>query len=172
MNDYSPVTRPPEPQWLLAQDAVNAWRGRCLNAFARTEVAVSETLQYLAEYHERGGNIKLPHLVGQRFEALETALAPDGPFASEGKEVLNALQKFRQHDALRTPLCHGSGKITLDQAGRWTLVLRVVSFRSRRMERQVLVWEEDEAQVVARELQADAQRLCSKLERMKIGAAS
>jgi hypothetical protein len=112
---------------------------------------------------KRGDKVKLPHLVGQRFEALETAICADGPFGKEGAAALKDLRAFREHDALRTPLSHGLGKISVDQAGRWTLVLRMMTLKARRAERFTMVWEEEEAKILADRIHADAQRLQSRL---------
>lgn len=149
--------------WASVHEAVNAWRGRCLNAFSRAEYAVSEALDRLAQDAERGALVKLPHLVGQRFEALAAAIAPDGPFGDGAATVLKTLQAFRDHDSVRAPLCHGLGKISVDQAGRWTLVVRMTSFKNRRAERTMFVWEEEESRHLADRIHADAQRLQSKL---------
>ena len=134
-----------------------------MNAFARGEYAVTEALACLSQDPERGSSVKLPHLVGQRFEALEAAIGEDGPFGREGASALAALRTFRAHDGLRTPLCHGLGKISVDQAGRWTLVVRMVTFKSRRDEQLSWVWEEEEARLLADRIHSDAQRLQAKL---------
>lgn len=63
------------------------------------------------------GRVRLPHLVGQRFEELANLIGPAGAFALEGKASAAALSTFRAHESLRTSLCHGVGKIVLDQQG-------------------------------------------------------
>jgi hypothetical protein len=155
--------------WTSVHEAVNAWRGRCLNAFARAEYAVTEALDRLSQDAEHGASVRLPHLVGQRFEALAAAIGPEGAFAQGSEQACAALAAFREHDAVRAPLCHGLGKITIDQSGRWTLVIRMTAFKSRRAERSTFIWEEDEAKAVADRIHSDAQRLQSRLAR--IGAA-
>ena len=59
----------PRVPFEAARDAAAAWRGRCLDVFARSELAVTETLLILAAVDERGPPLKLPHLVGQRYDA-------------------------------------------------------------------------------------------------------
>ncbi|MFX5517662.1 hypothetical protein ABTD52_18115, partial [Acinetobacter baumannii] len=88
-------------------------------------------------------------------------IAANGPFGDGAAPVLKALEAFRAHDSVRAPLCHGLGKISVDQAGRWTLVVRMTSFKNRRAERTIFVWEEEEARNLADRIHADAQRLQS-----------
>ena len=166
MSDADPSNPAETVVWANVHERVNAWRGRCLNAFARAEYGVSEALDRLSRDGTHGASVKLPHLVGQRFEALAAAIGPEGPFASEGAQAFAALRTFREHDVVRAPLCHGLGKITVDQSGRWTLVVRMTSFKARRAERSTFVWEEDEAKRVADRIHSDAQRLQAKLARL------
>lgn len=150
-------------QWLHALTAANAWRGRCLDKFARSEAAVSETLLVLANTSGRGAAVKLPHLVGQRFEELATLIGPTGAFALEGKASAAALLTFRPHEGLRASLAHGVGKVVLDQKGSWLLVLRTLTFRSKQPERTVLVIEQNEADEIVKSLQTAGQRLVAEL---------
>lgn len=156
---------PPEP-FDLARDNVNAWRGRCLDAFARAEEAVTETLLRLAE-NDRGKSLRLLHLVGQRFDELSIALSENGPFSGECKGAYEALQIFRQHNQLRVLLCHGVGKITLDKRGRWTVIMRILALRQRKATRSEQVLHEDEAEQLADELAKASKRLCSQLGQLR-----
>lgn len=149
--------------WASVHEAVNAWRGRCLNAFARAEQAVTEALDRLSRDAARGATVKLPHLVGQRFEALASAISEDGAFGKDAGPARKALEAFRAHDAVRPLLCHGLGKISVDQSGRRTLVIRMTTFKGRRAERSMSVSEEGEARRLADQIHADAQRLQSRL---------
>lgn len=153
--------------WPRALAAANAWRGRCLDIFARSEAAVSDTLLVLANVSERGIVVKLPHLVGQRFEELANLIGPAGAFALEGRTSAVALSTFRAHESLRASLCHGVGKIVLDQQGGWLLVLRTLAFRSKQPQRTVLVIEENEAEGLVKSLQAAGQRLRSELGNLR-----
>lgn len=172
MSDPAPSDPTETVVWASVHERVNAWRGRCLNAFARAEYAVTEALDRLSRDGQHGALVRLPHLVGQRFEALAAAIGPEGPFASDGAQAFAALQAFREHDIVRAPLCHGLGKITVDQSGRWTLVVRMTAFKSRRAERSTFVWEEDEAKRVADGIHGDAQRLQAKLARLAPGSSA
>lgn len=82
MNTISSIelTLPREP-FEAARAAASAWRGRCLDVFARSEAAVTETLLVLVGVDGRGNALKLPHLVGQRYDALSKAVGAGGVFA-------------------------------------------------------------------------------------------
>ncbi|MER8917690.1 hypothetical protein NKI32_28230 [Mesorhizobium sp. M0761] len=154
-------------QWLNALTAANAWRGRCLDMFARSEAAVSETLLLLANAPKGDAVVKLPHLVGQRFEELATLMGPTGAFASKGKASAAALLAFREHEGLRSSLAHGVGKVVLDRQGNWLLVLRTLAFRSKQPQRTVLVIEQNEADQIVKSLQTTGGRLVSDLANLR-----
>ena len=84
-----------------ATSRVNEWRGRCLDSFTRAEAAVTECLIALAEVEGKGQQVRLPHLVGQRLDALAQAVAAGGPFEAEGTGASLALERFRVHDSFR-----------------------------------------------------------------------
>jgi hypothetical protein len=151
----------------LAIAHVNEWRGRCLDSFSRAEWAVTGCLSAMANDPVRGKGIKLPYLVGQRYEALAEAVGQGGPYAAEGGKVAAALPGMRSHDALRAMLCHGVGDITLNRKGQWTLVLRLVSFRSRRAEETVRVVQQEEGERTREALGRSSQQLCSHLNMLR-----
>jgi hypothetical protein len=162
MNAIGPIeTAFPREPFDAARDAVTAWRGRCLDLFSRSEAAVTETLLLLAASKPRGEAIKLPHLVGQRYDELAAAIGPGGPFAEDGKAAAKALAGFRQHDDLRTNIGHGVFTVTLDRHGTWHLVIRLLALRSGRELRDVLVMEQREAAEILTRLERDASRLRS-----------
>jgi len=150
-----------------ARDAVTAWRGRCLDLFSRSETAVTETLLALAALDGRPETIRLPHLVGQRYDALAVAIGPEGPFEKDGKAAFEALARFRQHDLLRTNVAHGVFTVTLDRHGRWHLVSRVLVLRSGCESRSVFVAEQDEAAEILRTLEKNSSRLRSTLGQLR-----
>jgi len=83
---------------------VNAVRGRLLQAFAKAEWSVSETLVALVEAHG-AKNVPLRMMVGQRHQDLADAFAACGvrPYPAG----VAALDSFRRHDPLRNTACHG-----------------------------------------------------------------
>lgn len=145
---------------------VNEWRGRCLHAFSRAETAVTECLITLSTIKGRGDQVKLPHLIGQRFEALATVVAAGGSFEKEGRGTATALSAFREFDRYRSPLCHGLGEVTLGKGGQWTLVLRVLTLRSGRASEDTLVFKEAPAKALQKALSARASTLNSEVQKL------
>jgi hypothetical protein len=154
--------RPREP-FSRATDRVNAWRGRCLESFSRAESAVTETLAALSQVNGRGVNVRLPHLIGQRFEALKEAIVTGGPFEAEGGAALPALEWFHSHADRRAALCHGVGQVTLDRRERWTLLLRVTTFRAKSLSYATIAMTKDEATQTLADIRQSSQRLCANL---------
>jgi len=150
-----------------ARDAAAAWRGRCLDVFAKCEAAVTETLLVLAKVDERGATLKLPHLVGQRYESLSRAIGAGGAFADEGKAAVEPLARFRIHDALRTQMSHGVFRVTLDHRGHWHLIARVLAVRTGRDSRDLFVTDQLEAAAILELLAKDGNRLGSALGQIR-----
>lgn len=150
-----PPTAPEAAAFNVATTTLNGWRGRCLAYLASAEAAVSEALIGFAE---RDCTSPLPHLVGQRYDALATILTAHGD-----QDTREALKALRAHDSLRTALTHGVAKVTLDRNGEWLAVFTVIAFRSRRAERSILVIEEQQAGRIAQQLGRDRQRLIARL---------
>lgn len=151
---------------------VNEWRGRCLDAFTRAETAATECLLTLSAVPGRGGGIALPHLTGQRFDALAAAFGGDGPFVVEGPHALASLTRFREHASLRTMLCHGVADVTLDQKGRWTAIFRLACLRSGRVDREVLVVRESEAEQLGCDVTKKSRDLRSRLDKLASGLSA
>jgi hypothetical protein len=162
--------RSDEP-FAVAREAAAAWRGKCIEIFARSETAITEALLVLAGADEANAP-KLPHLVGQRYEALLRAVDHEGPFPRERMNARAAVAAFRTNDALRTFLTHGSFTVTLDQRGRWHLVIRVVALCSGRVARDLFATDEEEAADTLRTLLRDGNRLGSALGQLRQRIAS
>lgn len=160
------ATLPSEP-FDQALRQVNEWRGRCMDAFARAEAGVTNCLVFLSNIPGRGEQVRLPHLVGQRYEALTSVIAAGGAFELEASKVASALESVRAHDSFRTMLCHGVGDVTLSPHGRWTIVFRLVSLRSRRASSEVLALKQKEAEQLRDEVIRASKELCSQLDSMK-----
>ena len=97
MNALSPfpALKSDGPDWDAICQEVNAWRGACMHHFSVVEEAVTKTLLALSEAEGASSKVRLRHLIGQRFEDLELAIGPDGPFAEIGKTAARALAQFR-----------------------------------------------------------------------------
>ncbi len=162
------IARPSEaPPWTRVASEVNAWRGACIQSFARAEAAVTETLLVLGRSGQRGTTVRLRHLVGQRLDDLAKAIGPDGAFAAEGAAAHAVLARFRTHEALRAHLAHDVARIAVERNGTWVVVFRHLSIRSGRPERATVAFEQSGAAETAAELKRDIQQLESALANLR-----
>lgn len=157
----------PREPFADASARVNAWRGRCLDALTRAEATVTECLAIMAQVGGRERKVELPHLLGQRIEALAAAIARGGAFEPEGAVARSALEKFRAFRDFRNLLCHGVVAITLDQQGRWTAVIRLAALRSGCLHQESLVLDEDEATRTSDQLIQICKDLCGQVGQVK-----
>ena len=165
-----PSVLPERANWETIFAEVNAWRGSCLHHFSTVEMGVTETLLALSST-PAGEKVRLRHLIGQRFEDLSVALAPDGPFGGISKAAFAGLSKYREgQEAFRGLLCHGVIKVTVDPTAQWTLIIRSLSVRARQAERAVMVIERNEALVRRDSLKSEGQRLVSTLGQLRRNA--
>ncbi len=144
-------------------EEVSHWRGRYVEEFAMAEAAVSEAPAFLSTIASAGAGSLLPHLVGQRFEALQAVVGAGGPLASIGGRLAKALDDFREHQRYRTLLCHASSEIAVDRSNEWTVTLHLTSFRSRGVERATLHISQSEAASLLERLRNARRRLDGQL---------
>ncbi len=154
--------------WNVIFSEVNSWRGACMHHFSMVESAVTETLFALSTAAPSQAVVRLRHLIGQRFEDLAAAIGPGGPFEDAGKHALSELGRFREnHEAFRTLICHGTVKVTVEHNGRWLLLIRTLSIRSRQPDRTVLALEQSEAETKLAALKRDGIKLGSLLGQLR-----
>ncbi|RWF61610.1 hypothetical protein EN833_32250 [Mesorhizobium sp. M4B.F.Ca.ET.190.01.1.1] len=152
---------------------VNSWRGACMHHFSMVETAVTETLLALSATAQGGIAVRLRHLIGQRFEDLAAAISPGGPFEEAGRHALGELSQYREkHEAFRTLLYHGTVKVTVEHNGRWILLIRSLSIRSRQPDLTTLALERSEAEAKLAVLKRDGQKLASSLGQLRKVAAT
>jgi len=169
VNAITPSLKPALPLELFneAIARVNEWRGRCLDGFARAEMAVAECLAAMSEAGDKAPRVGPPQLVGQRYEVLAAAIAAGGPFAAQAGGVASVLERFRAHHDLRNMLAHGVGRVTLDRSGRWTVVLKVMTSRGGRACHDAMALTEREAEEIGTEVGRLSQVLCSQLGQLR-----
>jgi len=160
-----PISALAPPQgWDAVLGEVNAWRGACIHHFTYVEQAVTESLVELHAAKPDGAIVRLRHLVGQRFEDLANAIAPDGPFPDAGRTVSATLSTFRErHEAFRTLLCHSQMTVSVEVSGKWVVVARSLVLRGSRAERTTTVIEEAEAASRLAALKRDGLKLSAQL---------
>lgn len=153
--------------WSVITQAVNAWRGRLIYAFAAAEMAVSETLLTLAAVDGRGAPIPLRHLLGQRLADLYAVLSPGGPFAAEGESAALALASFRELEQLRPLICHGQTTVWMRRNGQWAINLDLLAFRSGKAERSARFLHQREAETLLKDVCRRGSRVESTLSALR-----
>ena len=142
-----------------------------MHHFSAVELAVTKTLLALAKVRPDSSEIRLRHLIGQRFEDLAKAIGSDGPFADVGKSAFIGLARYRErHEAFRTQLCHGHALISVARNGQWLMVLRTLSIRGRQAEKAEFVIEQSSAASRLEQLRRDAQNLAASLGQVRKAA--
>jgi hypothetical protein len=96
-----------------AVERANAWRGRCVNLFARGEAVIGHAL--VASTAGR----PLPMLLSQRISRLRKS-------AAVGANQELALDEFSALASERNAIVHGTGKVFVERSGRWFLVLETL----------------------------------------------
>ena len=154
-------------QWEDAIAQVNCWRGECLQSFAQSETAVTETLLLLNAVPVRGASVKLPHLIGQRFEALKLATGPEGIFASEGAKAHDAISTYMLSEKIRAFLCHGIAKVMLERSGRWTVIFDLTTLRAKKCDCTRLAVTQAEAIETLQEIKRCGSKLKTELGNLR-----
>ena len=98
-----------------AIDAVNRWRGHCVELYARLEYEVTRTLSEMAA--RPNSTVSVPHNFGEKVNKLRAAVDALGPHPSE--EVVEALTSLTAHFERRNMLVHASGRVWIDPKGNW-----------------------------------------------------
>ena len=110
-----------------------------------------------------GSNVRLRHLIGQKYEDLGKAIGEGGPFAEKGSKAAARLEEFKAFDDLRRHLAHGVATITLERNGDWIVIFRCLALRNRQAERETKVYEQREADQITDRLGIATQKLCDEL---------
>ena len=145
-----------------AIERINAWRGSCLQIFARVEMAVSHCL--IEARRIDPSTAQLPPLVGLRFNALSELLktATNVP-----RHLVEALEAFRVHDKLRHAMCHGVATVLMDRNGRWSVKMDGIRFHSNCAEPFIWLISEAETHEHLAKLQADSRKLSATLGQLR-----
>ena len=127
---------------------------------------MTECLLALALVPGRGKKVAVLRLVGQRYDALASALDNGGPFAAEAGNALATMAELRRWDDVRIALCHGVGETKLDAQRRWSLTLDVTDLKSGIASRHYITINEDHAERLWIALSRLVQRLSSQLSHL------
>src|SRR5689334_16693781 len=113
MTVQAPIELPLSDNYRAAIDAVNRWRGHCVERYARLEYEVTATLSAMAALPN--SKIAVPHTFAEKLKRLRAAVEPGQAFGDP--RIAKALDNFGCHFARRNMLVHASGKIWSDEKG-------------------------------------------------------
>ena len=150
--------------WTATADLADGWRGRCLQLFGRAEGAISETLVHLSRGRPASA-ATFPRMLGQKVAELERLLAVSD--AAPAAKALVALRAFREQDALRSYLCHGTIGVLLDERGDWHVLLRMTVLRNGATVRDERLLSRTEMDACHDALHQAGQRLGSRLAALR-----
>lgn len=117
---------------------INAWRGECLNVFARGESAVGEALQ-------ASEPTKLPHLAGQRLAMLQAKIKDYSATKKQEQALGTAITEWIHVEERRPYLAHGVTTQFIDTRDRWAVFIDMVVFRKNIATKQRWALTENEA---------------------------
>jgi hypothetical protein len=154
----------PEPANLrphdLAKAEIDAWRGRCLNIFARAEKAITETLALL---RETDPTLPFEPLAGQRFNTLDKIALRCPATGAQQKGLQDALIAWRELDVLRPFFSHGIVTEMIGRTGQWHIQLDFIAVKKGQCQPQRLNWSNAEALEFEERLYGTFKRLTNQL---------
>jgi hypothetical protein len=164
----------PKERFDEATERVNTWRGQCLATLARAETAVTKCLPYVLARAAVRDRPKQIHLIGQRYAALDAALASNSWSGRHSAKALKAVREMAAYHHLRVLLCHGTATISIDRRGTWISVWYIATLDASSIVNNVEVVTQDDAAKLAGALKRAGDRLCSLLANVQaeIGHAS
>lgn len=157
-----------DPVALDSKSAIAAWRGECLNIYARAEQAVVKTLRLAPG---TGHDVHIKHLGGQRLAEMRKLADAVGGTAKQRVAIEAALDTWQEAEDRRRFLAHGVCSVWLNERHEWLAVFDMVTAKGRTLleERWAVRSEEAEAyrarlhdafQVLSRELGGLCKRMC------------
>jgi hypothetical protein len=128
----------------IAVDDASAWRGRCINLFARAERVVAVAIST----NKKSAKTQL---FGKRLGLLADAMAGD-------PSILAMIESLQSLVETRNTIVHCEGHVFVDLKGHW-----ILEFEDGSGEAQLRI-SKSEAEILRRRIQQSVDRLKSKLE--------
>ncbi|MEO6040698.1 MAG: hypothetical protein ABIP41_02245 [Croceibacterium sp.] len=116
---------------IQAAAEIAAWRGRCIDVFAKGERAVGQVLELA---NAKDGSIKIRHLAGQRMADVEEIVDKMTATASQQQAARDAIGNWKDAENKRAFIAHGISTPLLDRNGYWYVHLDFVAYRGSRCE--------------------------------------
>jgi len=148
----------------VARAEIEAWRGRCVDLYSRSELAVSSTLEAALV---AGLPAPLRHLAGQRLSDLGALAASTKGTTKQHNALLAAIRDWQAMDESRSFLAHGVLKELLDRNGNWSAQLDIKCFKKNAVIDQRKVFSEPEAKKLETLLQSRFKTLSSQLGQLR-----
>ena len=139
---------------------VDCWRGQCLNYFARSEAAVSKSLD-AAQAVGKISTIK--HLAGQRLAELVRISEELSGTSKQITAFANALRIWQSIESKRQFLAHGVAAISHDPQGQWVALFDLVTYRANNRTEERWAIRQSEAEIFLSELAAAFKSLSGQL---------
>jgi len=151
----------------LARAAIESWRGRCIDLFARGEKVIGQTLEAIRAAAKEPTTVKLRHLAGQRSEDISRQLRGLKFPAKQSNKLVEAVTGWRVFEAKRVFFAHATMTVTLDSKGKWFAVFDMTVYRSDQPQRERWVVSECEANEFANFLDASWKQLSAQLGQVR-----
>lgn len=162
MTVHRPIERATSDMHSAAIDAVNRWRGHCVERYARLEYEVTATLSAMAATPDF--TVSVPHNFGEKVKKLRAAVEAGGSF--EHSRLAKALDGFADHLRRRNLLVHATGKVWTDGKGDWLWRYRFQPSGKCR-EEEVGCFEREEATEIEMTLARDSKSLGDQLRALR-----
>ena len=145
-----------------AIDAVNRWRGHCVELYARLEYEVTRTLSEMAA--RPNSTVSVPHNFGEKVKKLRASVDADGPHPSD--DIVETLASLAAHFERRNMLVHASGRVWIDRKGNWLWRYRFQPSGKGRPQ-ETGSFEEDEALEIEQSLSRGSRSLAGHLRTLR-----
>lgn len=144
----------------LAKAEIDAWRGRCLNIFARGEKAVTDCITGALV---TSPEFRLEPLAGQRLNTLEKLAEKHSGTEAQKVALSKAIIEWRRNDEKRPFFSHGVATELLDRKGLWHLRLDFIAIQKGKSEPRRLTLSKVEAEELEKSLHAAFKTLSGQL---------
>jgi len=162
MTLHVPIEQPLSDTHRAAIDAVNRWRGHCVELYARLEYEVTRTLSEMAE--RPYSSVSVPHNFGDKVKKLRAAVDAHGPHPADN--IVRALGTFTDHLERRNMLVHARGKVWIDPKGDWLWRYRFQPSGKGRAQ-EIGSFNKDEALEIERSLSSESRSFASHLSALR-----
>jgi len=154
------VLVPSLPLTPAAEQRIEAWRGRCIDLFARGEWAMCEVLQSAVAV---GGEAQIPAASVHQAAAVRALAGRNGTTAQEVQALDAMLTDWESFGSEREQLVHGTLTFIADHAGCWHARLGSMALIEGELTARHWMVTQDEAEVFEARLRSAFGRMSAQL---------